>query len=161
MPKDRDSLELLYSTPGYLIRRCHQIAVAIFLEGCKPHDVRHLDFAVICALGSCKEADQITLSGLIGVDRSSITRLVDSLERKGLVQRKISPKDHRVRLIRLTRKGQSLLRKMIPTASPIGDRVLECLTITQRKQFLVCLKKIAEANNEISRAPVRTVTSSK
>lgn len=161
MPEDKDSLELLYSTPGYLIRRCHQIAVAIFLEDSKSYNIRPLDFAVVCALGSCKEADQVTLSGLIGVDRSSIARLVDSLERKGLVKRKSSKKDLRVKRISLTKKGQSMLHKMTPTAKPIEERVLEPLTKTQRKQFMTCLKKLAEANNEISRAPLKFTGSSK
>ena len=161
MKNDNDSLEMLYSTPGYLIRRCHQIAVAIFLEDCKPHNIRPLDFAVICALGSCKEADQITLSGLIGVDRSSIARLLISLKEKGLVKRKASKKDLRVKLVSLTKKGQSLLCEMIPTAQPIEERVLDPLTKTQQKQFMTCLNAITDAHNEISRAPLKFSTSSK
>jgi DNA-binding MarR family transcriptional regulator len=160
MSADNNSLDFLYASPGYLIRRCHQISVAIFLEECAQFNIRPLNFAVLCALTSHQDVDQITLAGLIGVDRSTIARLVTDLEEKGLVNRKDSSKDRRVRLVHLTRKGKTLVNKAVSTGKPIEDRILEPLTKTQRKQFLSCLDKIAQAHNEISRAPLKSIKSS-
>jgi DNA-binding MarR family transcriptional regulator len=60
-------------------------------------------------------ATEVTLS------RTGLTRLVDRLEREGLVSREPAPEDRRGSYIALTRPGVELLRRMWP----VYERVLE------------------------------------
>jgi MarR family transcriptional regulator, lower aerobic nicotinate degradation pathway regulator len=50
----------------------------------------------------------------IGLDTSTITGVIDRLETRGLMQRKASPQDRRVRLLSPTDDGQNLLRAVEP-----------------------------------------------
>jgi len=152
------SLENLYTMPGHLLRRCQQIAIAIFLEECKSLDIRPVDFAVLSALETVTDIDQVTLSGLIAVDRSSIARIVENLARKGLIVRQVGANDRRSKCLRITKKGTLLLGKAFPALQRVQERILEPLTKVQQKQFLDCLKKITHLSNEASRAPIRTAT---
>jgi len=51
---------------------------------------------------------------LLLVSRANITGLVDSLERKGLVERVADKRDRRVRVARITRTGETLLESILP-----------------------------------------------
>jgi DNA-binding MarR family transcriptional regulator len=42
-----------------------------------------------------------------------VTGLVDRLEQRGLIERRSDPKDRRVKLIALTKEGESLRRRLL------------------------------------------------
>lgn len=48
------------------------------------------------------------LAGLMHCDASNVTGLVDRLEQRGLVERRPTPSDRRVKLVALTSKGRRL-----------------------------------------------------
>jgi MarR family 2-MHQ and catechol resistance regulon transcriptional repressor len=54
------------------------------------------------------------LGELLLVSRANVTGLVDCLERRDLVGRVASAEDRRVKLVRLTRAGESLLEGVLP-----------------------------------------------
>jgi DNA-binding MarR family transcriptional regulator len=49
-----------------------------------------------------------SLAGLLFCDASNVTGIVDRLESRGLIERRPSPKDRRVRLLMLTEEGARL-----------------------------------------------------
>ena len=61
--------------PGHLLRRCHQIGVAVFLDQCRDHDLTPLQFGVLAALERFGAMDQASLGGVTALDRTTI--LVD------------------------------------------------------------------------------------
>ncbi|AKB25049.1 Transcriptional regulator, MarR family [Methanosarcina sp. MTP4] len=61
---------------------------------------------VITIIGLVKEVMPSTIGTYVGMDRSSLSRMVDSLEAKGFVLRKNDPEDRRKVLISLTEKGE-------------------------------------------------------
>lgn len=61
---------------------------------------------VIMIIGLVKEIMPSTIGTYVGMDRSSLSRMVDSLEEKGFVRRKNDPEDRRKVLISLTEKGE-------------------------------------------------------
>ncbi len=56
----------------------------------------------------------VELSELLLVSRANVTGLVDSLARRGLVERRDSPSDRRLSIVKITRKGEELLNSTIP-----------------------------------------------
>jgi MarR family transcriptional regulator, lower aerobic nicotinate degradation pathway regulator len=52
----------LEERPGFLIRRLHQIHVALFQEKCAAFDVTPLQYSLLTALAQCGTADQTTLA---------------------------------------------------------------------------------------------------
>lgn len=73
-------------------------------------------FNVLTILSRCGEegSPMHELGELLLVSRANVTGLVDCLKRKGLVARVVSRDDRRVRLVRLTKKGESLLEEILP-----------------------------------------------
>ena len=145
----------VYDKPGHLIRRCQQIAVALFLEHCAPFDLTPMQYAMLRAVEAEPGLDQISLAGLVAVDRSNAARLCAALETRGLIRRVADPRDRRARRLSLTADGHSLLRRAEPAVRRVQDDLLAPLSATQRRAFMQALRTLTEAHNEASRAPLR------
>lgn len=149
------SLRSLSKKPGHLIRRCQQIAVSMFLEECSAWDITPVQYAILSALEDYRAVEQIRLAGLVAIDRSTIGSVLGRLEGRGLVVRRPDPADARVRLVSLTRRGQALLAAMEVAVDRAQRRITAPLDATERRLFMGFLRRLADANNEISRAPSR------
>ena len=143
--------------PGHMLRRFQQIAVSIFLKDCKEFDLTPVQFSVLAALSQTSPLDQIRLSGLVALDRTTISLVVRKLEERGLVTRQISEKDRRSKLISLTQAGRALSQTALPSVRAIQDKILAPLSASERELFRALLLKAVEANNQQSRAPLRGV----
>ncbi|MCL4461443.1 MAG: MarR family transcriptional regulator [Nitrospirae bacterium] len=71
-------------------------------------------FDVIATLGDtdgmcCRELSEKTL-----VTKGTLTGVLDRLEKKGLIFGTVSSSDRRIRIIRLTEKGETLFREVFP-----------------------------------------------
>lgn len=138
--------------PGHYIRRLQQIAVGIFMDETEDVNITPVQFALLFA--SSKEAglDQRTLAGRIGLDTSTIGAVVDRLESRELIERKVSPEDKRVRLLSVTPTGKSLLQSVMPAMLRAQERMLAPLPAADRSRFMAMVKCIVEENNGWSRA---------
>ena len=101
----------LYLTPGHLIRRCQQIAVAIFMEETAASNITPPQFAALAALAEHPGIDQRRLADAIAFDRSTIGDLVARLESRGLVTRTVGD-DRRTKRLALTPAGDDLLQTL-------------------------------------------------
>jgi MarR family transcriptional regulator, lower aerobic nicotinate degradation pathway regulator len=149
------SLADVQDRPGHLIRRCQQIAVALFLEHCAPFVLTPPQYAVLRTIDAEPGIDQMTLGGLTALDRSSTARLCAALEGRGLLRRTPDPKDRRALRLRLTSAGEALLARAEPAVAQVQEELLAPLSPAARTAFLAALRTLAEAHNDHSRAPLR------
>jgi MarR family transcriptional regulator, temperature-dependent positive regulator of motility len=149
----------MHRLPGHLIRRLQQVAVSLFHEGTEPagFEITPVQYAALRAIETYPKIDQATLAGVIAYDRATIGGVVDRLESKGLVRRMLSSEDRRVRLLVVEAAGTHLLNELAPLVADVQDRILEALEPNERAEFLRLLMKLADANNEHSRAPLRPI----
>jgi DNA-binding MarR family transcriptional regulator len=147
-------MEQLYARPGHLIRRAQQIAVAIFMEETAGCDVTPVQYAALVAIREHAELDATRLSALIAFDRSTLGRVLDLLERKGLVERRGAEHDRRVKKLRITAAGRERLAAMEAGVERAQQRILAPLPETERAGFLRALGHLVQINNGLSRAPL-------
>lgn len=145
-----------HAMPGHLIRRLNQIAVSVFQEHMQALglELTPVQFAALQALAAHPGIDQATLSSLIAYDRATIGGVVDRLEGKGLVSRRISPRDRRARELRLTSAGAALLQRAQPEVEALQNDILDGLSECERAQFLSLAARLAQTGNARSRAPM-------
>ena len=96
------SMTSLWDRPGYLVRRLHQIHVAIFLEECAAFGITPVQYAVMTALLNRPDSDQVTVASDAGIDRTNVADVLARLDQRGLVARSTSKTDRRQRIARLT-----------------------------------------------------------
>ena len=93
------------------------------------------------------ESPDITLQK-VGVavfkDFASITRIVQLLERNGLLRRKPHPTDGRRSKLVLTRRGETVIRTVEPIAQAYRRRALEGIDAREVAELRGLLKRIVE-----------------
>lgn len=85
---------------------------------------------------------QSRLAEAMEVDRSAIVKVVDQLERRGLIAREPSPHDRRSYSLRLTADGESALRKMKMLMMRHEDEFTAVLTAQERQQLIELLARL-------------------
>jgi DNA-binding MarR family transcriptional regulator len=145
----------LLGRPGFLIRRLHQLHCALFFEETRGFDITPVQYSLMTALAARGELEQNSLALEIGMERSSVAEVVPRMQRRGLLARRRSLEDGRVKLISLTRKGAALLKRMAGAVQRAHDRTIEQLRTPEREWFLLQLIELVEANKEIGSVPLR------
>src|SRR5437868_11660992 len=153
--RNKLTMDAVYTKPGYLFRRMQQIAVAIFVEECRAHDLTPVQFAALVAIHTHPGIDATRLSAVIAFDRSTLGNVIERLEAKLYVERKPAREDKRVKLLYLTKSGASLLRDIMPSVDRAQARMLQPLKPADRKTLMALLTQLVDLNNESSRVPLR------
>jgi len=147
-------MDAVYSAPGYLFRRMQQIAVALFMEECRPFDLTPVQYAALVAIRTHPGIDATRLSAVIAFDRSTLGSVIERLEAKNYVERKPAREDKRVKLLYLTRTGATVLREIMPSVDRAQARMLQPLRPADRRALLALLAQLVDLNNEASRVPL-------
>jgi DNA-binding MarR family transcriptional regulator len=145
----------LLARPGFLIRRLHQLHCALFAEETRDFGITPVQYSLMTALDERGELDQNSLALEIGLERTTVADVVLRLHDRGVLERRQSAMDGRVRLVKLTRKGRALLKKMAGAVQRAHERTVAKLPQVERDLFLLQMVKLVETNNDISGAPLR------
>ncbi len=132
--------------PGFLIRRLHQIHVALFQEACGAFEVTPLQYSLLSALAVRGTADQTTLASDIALDRTTTTGALKRLAARNLVKRVVNQDDRRARVCKLTSAGAALLAKIESSAREAHRATLGNLTKAEQVVFIGLMQRIVADN---------------
>lgn len=129
-----DSLDMA----GHLIRRLHQLSTQVFVQRTQAagFDLTPVQFAALDAIGHHPGTDQATVAELIAYDRATIGGVIERLEQKGWVDRVVSERDRRARVLSLTAEGERILQALVPVVRGLQDEILASLGEADRNRFL-------------------------
>lgn len=108
----------------------------------KAHDLGLSDFVVLEMLlhkGPQKVND---IGRRVALTSGAITTAVDRLEERGLVVRTSDRSDRRARVVKLTARGGSLIRRVFHHHAEVLDRAAGGLTTSERATLVALLKKL-------------------
>ncbi|MFN6994775.1 MAG: MarR family winged helix-turn-helix transcriptional regulator [Aquincola tertiaricarbonis] len=145
----------LFTRPGFLIRRLHQIHTWLFTEETQAFNITPVQYSLLTALAEHGEMDQNTLAYEIGLERTSVAEVLPRLEARGVVERQQAEHDKRVKLVKISRKGRALVKRMAEAAQRAHDRTIEQLPPEERERFMLQLIKLVEAHNDSSVVPLK------
>jgi DNA-binding MarR family transcriptional regulator len=96
-----------------------------------------------------------TLAEAAGVTRATMTGLIDTLERDGLVRRASDASDRRMWMVNLTPKGDDFLRQMLPDHFKRVAALMQPLAESERALLVRLLGKVAGQVASLSEAEQR------
>jgi DNA-binding MarR family transcriptional regulator len=82
----------------------------------------------------------------VGYDRATMGAVLAGLEARGLIRRRSSATDRRLKLLTITRRGEQLLKLAEPVAERINQRMMEILAPEEREVLVQLLAKIASSS---------------
>ena len=150
----------LRERPGFLVRRLHQIGIAIFTDEMAELELTPIQFGAMSIVGMKPGIDQSALGEELGTDRANTTDVINRLVNNGYVLRAVAPKDRRVRSIYLTDRGRDVVIVANGRLSKVRTRFLSPLKPADREIFLDLMIELIEGNNSLGRAAWRFKTSS-
>jgi DNA-binding MarR family transcriptional regulator len=80
----------------------------------------------------------------LGIEAPSVTRTVQDLEQRGLIQRQTDPEDKRATQVTLTNKGQQQLAKLQRARRERLAEALHAWPKAEQKRLGALLQKLAE-----------------
>lgn len=140
--------------PGHLIRRMHQLSVALFEAemAAAGFDLTPVQFAALAAIARRPGSDQATIAQAIAYDPVTIGGVLQRLEAKGVVRREIAERDRRARRLAIEPAGQALLERAGPVVRALQDRIVAGLDGAERVMLAALLEKALAAAPDRPRA---------
>ncbi|WP_244743045.1 MarR family winged helix-turn-helix transcriptional regulator [Mesorhizobium sp. L-8-10] len=134
----------LHSSPNYLFWCLHKTSMGIVTEELEKAgaDITPVQYAALVATQAHPGIDQASLANVIGYDRATIGGVVDRLERKGLLSRRVHPQDRRARALYLETAGHDLIERVEDTVSAAQARILAPLPKKDHDRFLAMVAKL-------------------
>ena len=96
---------------GYLIRKAQLWVFQDFNATLAPIELRPVQYSILVIIRDNPGLSQIALSQVLGIVRSGLVPLLDTLENKGLLDRRPSALDRRSHALYLTPAGNQLLER--------------------------------------------------
>lgn len=126
---------------GFLLAKCHQKAFSICKARLEPYNITPPQFAALSFLWENAGINQIQLGELMEADKTTISGILDRLEKMELIERRPNPQDRRSSILFVTEKGKNLQEKLTSLAMAPSPLV-ESLTEEELEFLLRILKKI-------------------
>src|ERR1035437_319804 len=129
---------------GYLISQIHQLTGRIFSKKLKDYqiDINHAQGRIIFALWKNDQVPINDLSKETALSKSSLTTMLERLEKSGHIIRKQSETDKRITIICLTSKSSSLRSDYQKISADMINLFYKDFTDDEISKFELSLKKI-------------------
>jgi DNA-binding MarR family transcriptional regulator len=126
---------------GQLFFRLWRASHTRIAEGLETIGLTPALFGTLNILGARDAVIQQDLARTMGIDPSTMVKLIDELEEAGLAARRPHPTDRRAREVAITAKGRRLRDKGRQMATQIDAEVLGGLSAAERRELLALLRR--------------------
>lgn len=107
-------------TLGFVLHHVSRLARKRFEQRARDFGMTRSQWQVLTHLAKCEGSNQGHLAEILDVEPITLARLIDKLEKAGLIERRSDPNDRRARLLYLT-----------PAAGPMRERALDSAARTR------------------------------
>jgi DNA-binding MarR family transcriptional regulator len=135
-------------SPGFLLWHATLHWQRGIAQALAPLDLTHVQFVLLACTWWLNEQGalptQIALAAQAGTDIKMTSQVVRSLERKGLIERRVDPADTRARRLRVTRRGAKLAPRAIAVVEQVDSEFFADVPEGQALRFLRRLVQLPE-----------------
>ena len=110
----------------------------------EPHDLTHSQFKILKFLLVNPENSvrQVDIEKYYSMTNPTVTGLVQNLEKKGLIERKVNPNDSRSKILCPTEKTLAMKNLLYQLGDKLEEKLTSVLTDNERETLICLLKKL-------------------
>lgn len=138
----------LYSCINYLLTVAQHEVFQIFSEGLSPFNITPAQYGVLRCLWEGCACTPKEISQVLRLENSTISGVLDRMEKKGLIQRELDSNDRRSIRVVLTPEGASIKDGVLEVIDDLNRKVLDGLSPEQRAMFIDSLRHIGNVELE-------------
>lgn len=129
---------------GMLIGQVHRLSTKRFVQNSHKYglDISLDQWLVLGPVWKNEGISQKNISEYSGKDKTSVTKIIDTLEKKNLVVRVADQLDHRVKRVVLSNKGRELFLNVMPVMSQTRDELRNGISDKEIESLKIVLNKI-------------------
>jgi DNA-binding MarR family transcriptional regulator len=142
--RDPIKLGVLNDHLGYFVRRLQIWVFQDFMRALARLDIRPAQYSVLVIVEANPGLSQSDIAEFLGIERARLVHLLDRLEKRGLTERRASPKDRRSHALYLTREGQRALKKIKSLAAGHEADLATKLGPEKRKLLIETLREFTD-----------------
>ncbi len=139
----------LYSFLPYLLNRAGVRIATCFDEDVRPLGASVQMWRVLAALREKDGRRMGDLSHTTSIEVSTLTRLVDNMEKKGLVERRRDPEDARAVALHVTSAGRRLTQRILPIAERYEAVALKDFSTREQQVLKQALRRLYANMDEL------------
>lgn len=126
----------------YLLARAHHRQVDVFDRYTAAFEISGREYAVMLLLEAHERLWQSQIAEALNLDRTTVTYLVDALEKRGWAGRNRDPADRRAHVVGLTSSGQQALAEIQPAVADAKSEMLAPLSEAEQDQLRDLLTRL-------------------
>ncbi|MBT4674092.1 MAG: winged helix-turn-helix transcriptional regulator [Rhodospirillaceae bacterium] len=145
-PPNSDALDfdILPGLLGYQLRRAQLRMFNDFAGAMADVSITPGQFGVLVLIEANPGSSQSALARAIGIERSTMVAVIDTLEGRGLVERRASKVDRRSNALVLSEAGAAMMEKLRPIVAGHEDRIAGNLSSAERRQLIDLLTRLPD-----------------
>jgi DNA-binding MarR family transcriptional regulator len=137
----------------WLLHRCAQRMRGALDEAARAQGLNGArDWIVLSAIAAGPRQTQFALAQSLGLDKTTMTSLLDRLESAGLVTRYQDSRDRRARIPELTRTGNRVQHQLIAARDQAEAATLRQFSADEQRVLRAMLSKLAECPADYPKA---------
>jgi DNA-binding MarR family transcriptional regulator len=114
-------------------------------EALRDSQLKYSDYAVLSLLRFSGAMSPKQINSYLAITSGGLTKTIQRLEKKRLVQREVDPDDGRGTVISLTKTGERLVIQLIADDVEAHEDLLSDFSSSQRKRIAVALRDLLDA----------------
>ncbi|KXV07973.1 MFS transporter [Caballeronia megalochromosomata] len=134
----------LTQSVGFAVNKARNLLVAELDAALKDVGITTQQMGILMSMRGGQTQTPFELSKLLGIDTGLMTRMLDKLEARGLLQRARSLEDRRVVNLTLTRAGEKVAQTLPHIAPVVLNKRLRKFTKSEFQEFRRLLNKFLE-----------------
>jgi DNA-binding MarR family transcriptional regulator len=137
---------------GYLLARARTKLVKSVDCQLSQYDITHAQGSILMMVSSGKCITAADLARELYIDSASMTRMIDRLEKRGLIERMPRGDDRRVINLRLTEDGQALADQLPGVYTSVLNRNFVDFSVDEVSTLKILLRKLLDTETAAAEA---------
>ena len=127
------------SSIGFLISDVSRLLRRVYDRRVEPLGLTRSQWRVLVHVYRREGISQTALAQVLEIEKPTLGRLIDRLERKGWVERRVDDRDQRARRLVITERARPLIDQMEDLAEAVHDEALDGVPDAATDQLYVTL----------------------
>ena len=129
---------------GYMVRNAHRAYDRVLAAALSKHKILTGQWSLLRVLWHEDNLSQIEVADRMKIERASLTIMLNTVEKAGLITRKINSQDRRKQRISLTRKGRALQSVLVPIGMSVNEIALTGLSPREISTLRFLLQRVID-----------------